>query len=56
MIKLPNGQTIHGFLYGILSSVITIPKLSSLVYAVGVILFYYGLAWFLYKKQIFIKV
>lgn len=56
MIKLPNGQTIHDFLYGIVSSVITIPKLSSLVYAVGVILFYYGLAWFLYKKQIFIKV
>lgn len=56
MIELPNGQSIHGFLYGLLSSVITIPKLSSLIYAVFVILFYYGVARFLYKKQIFIKV
>lgn len=56
MIELPNGQSIHGFLYGMLSSVITIPKLSSLIYAVFVILFYYGVARFLYKKQIFIKV
>lgn len=56
LITLPNGQTIHGYLYGILSSIITIPKLSSLIYAIFVILFYYGIALYLYKKKIFIKV
>jgi predicted acyltransferase len=56
MIELPNGKSIHGFLYDTLSSVITIPKLSSFIYALMVILFYYGIAYVLYKKKIFIKV
>ena len=56
MIKLPNGNSIHGNLYEFLSSIITIPKLSSLIYAIFVILFYYLIALFLYKRKIFIKV
>ena len=56
MIKLSNGKSIHGNLYEILSSVITIPKLSSLIYAFFVIAFYYFVAWIMYKKKIFIKV
>ena len=56
MIKLSNGKSIHGNLYEMLSSVITIPKLSSLIYAFFVIVFYYFVAWIMYKKKIFIKV
>ncbi|MEN8186288.1 MAG: heparan-alpha-glucosaminide N-acetyltransferase domain-containing protein [Bacteroidota bacterium] len=56
MIKLSNGKSIHGNLYEFLSSIITIPKLSSLIYAIFVILFYYLVALVLYKKKIFIKV
>lgn len=56
MIQLSNGQSLHGYLYEILLSIITIPKLSSLVYAVLVICFYYLVALILYKKKIFIKV
>ncbi len=56
MIKLSNGRSIHANLYEILSSVITIPKLSSMIYAVFVIVFYYFVALFMYKKKIFIKV
>lgn len=56
MIKLANGQSLHGFLYETLASVISIPKLSSLVYAIIVISFYYLIAYILYKKKIFIKV
>jgi len=56
LIKLSNGRSLHGNLYDILSSIITIPKLSSLVYAMLVISFYYLIAWILYKKKIFIKV
>ena len=56
LIKVSEGQSIHGYLYEILSSIITIPKLSSLIYAVLVISFYYLVAWILYKKKIFIKV
>ena len=51
---LPNGQTPHSFFYN--TSWISIPKLSSLLYAISVIVFYYFLARFLYKKKIFIKV
>lgn len=56
LIKLEDGESLHGFLYEVLSSIITIPKLSSLVYAVIVIAFYYLVAHILYKKKIFIKV
>jgi len=56
LIKLSDGQSLHGYLYDILSSIITIPKLSSLVYAMLVISFYYLIAWILHKKKIFIKV
>jgi predicted acyltransferase len=56
LIKLSNGQSLHGYLYEALASVVTIPKLSSLIYAILVILFYYIIAHILYKKKIFIKV
>lgn len=56
MIKLENGVSIHGNLYGILSSVITIPELSSMVYSLFVITFYFLVALFMYKKGIFLKV
>ncbi|MEN8124075.1 MAG: heparan-alpha-glucosaminide N-acetyltransferase domain-containing protein [Bacteroidota bacterium] len=56
LIKLPSGQSLHGYLYEILSSIITIPKLSSLIYAILIIIFYYLIAHILYKKKIFIKV
>lgn len=56
MIELTNGQSIHGFLYETLASIVPIPKLSSLIYALLVILFYYAIAYVLYKKKIFIKV
>ena len=56
LIKLPSGQSLHGYLYEILSSIITIPKLSSLIYAILIIMFYYLIAHILYKKKIFIKV
>jgi len=56
LIKLSNGQSLHGFLYETLASIITIPKMSSLIYAIMVILFYYVIAHILYKKKIFIKV
>jgi len=56
LIKLSDEQSLHGFLYETLSSLITIPKLSSLVYAIIVIAFYYLVAYILYKKKIFIKV
>ncbi len=56
MIKLSNGKSIHANLYAMLSSIITDPKLSSMIYAVFVIIFYYFVALFMYKKKIFIKV
>jgi len=57
IIKLSNGKSIHYNLYNSLyNSWITTPKLSSLLYALTVILFYYLLARFLYRKEIFIKV
>ncbi len=56
MIKLSNGKSIHANLYEMLSSVITIPELSSLIYAILVIVFYYLVALVMYKKKIFIKV
>ncbi len=57
LTHLPNGQTPHSFLYNtFFTSWISIPKLSSLMYAFSVILIYYFLARFLYKKKIFIKV
>lgn len=56
MIKLSNGKSIHANLYEILSSIITIPKLSSMIYAIFVIVFYYFVALIMYKKKIFIKV
>lgn len=56
MIQLSSGQSLHGFLYQILASIVTIPKLSSLLYAILIILFYYMVAHILYRKKIFIKV
>jgi predicted acyltransferase len=56
MIKLSNGLSIHENLYDVLSSVVTIPKLSSMLYAIFVIIFYYFVALFMYRKNIFIKV
>ena len=56
MVKVPNGQSLHAYFYENLSSIITIPKLSSLIYAIFVIAFYYLVALILYKKNIFIKV
>jgi predicted acyltransferase len=56
MVELSNGESIHGYLYGLLSSVVSIPKLSSLIYAMLVIAFYYLVAYILYRKKIFIKV
>ncbi len=57
IIKLSNGKSIHSNLYNYLfSSWIDNPKLSSLIYAITIIAFYYLLARFLYKKKIFIKV
>ncbi len=54
---LPNGQSPHAFLYShFYTSWIHIPKLSSLLYALSVVLVYYLLAKFLYKKRLFIKV
>jgi recombination protein RecR len=41
LIQLDNGKTIHGTLYGMLTSVISTSKLSSLIYAICVIVFYY---------------
>ena len=56
MVKVSKDMSLHAYLYENLSSVITIPKLSSLIYAVFVIAFYYLVALILYKKNIFIKV
>ncbi len=56
MIKLSNGVSIHGNLYHFLASIVTIPELSSLIYALFVILFYYFVALTMYKKGIFLKV
>lgn len=56
MIKLENGISLHGNLYNFLSSIITIPELSSMIYSIFVILFYYLVALFMYKKGIFLKV
>jgi predicted acyltransferase len=56
-IKLPNNNSLHSYLYNnLFHSWISIPELSSLLYAFCVIGFYYLLARFLYKKGIFIKV
>jgi len=56
MIKLSNGNSIHGNLFELLSNIITIPELSSLIYSFFVIAFYYLVALVMYKKKIFIKV
>ena len=56
LIKLSNGRSLHGNLYDFLSSIISNPKLSSLIYALLVISFYYLIALLMYRKKIFIKV
>ena len=49
--------SIHGWLYAtFFTSVIAIPKLASLMYAVMAVLFYVWMAYILYRKKIFIKV
>ena len=54
--RFDDGQSVHGYLYEALSSVITNPEFSSLLYAIIVITFYFFIALILYKKKIFIKV
>lgn len=59
MIKLPveNKPGIHSYLYqNIFVQPFLSDKLSSMLYALCVVLFYYALGYFLYKKKIFIKV
>jgi len=56
MVELANGESIHANLYNFLSSIVTIPKMSSMIYAIFVIVFYYFVALIMYKKKIFIKV
>ena len=57
IIKLSNGMSIHSYLYENIFAVWNLtPKLSSLLYALTVLLFYYLLAKILYKKGVFIKV
>ncbi|GGK14966.1 DUF5009 domain-containing protein [Yeosuana aromativorans] len=56
MIEIKDNVSVHSFLYNNLSSIITNLKLSSLIYAMGVIAFYYLVALILYKRKIFIKV
>jgi len=56
LLKVSGNISLHAYLYENLSSIITIPKLSSLIYAIFVIVFYYLIALILYKKKIFIKV
>lgn len=49
--------SIHGWLYAtFFTSLIAIPKLASLMYAVVVVLFYMWMGYILYRKKIFIKV
>lgn len=55
-IKLANDISIHGNLYNFIESIVSIPKLASLIYALLVVFFYYLIALFLYKKKIFFKV
>lgn len=59
LIKLPveNHPGIHAFLYQKIYVQDFLPdKLSSLLYALSVVLFYYALGYLLYRKKIFIKV
>lgn len=56
-ISLGNGQNIHSWLYNnIFLHDFMNAKLSSLLYAIVVVLCYLGLGYYLYKKKIFIKV
>lgn len=49
--------SIHGWLYAtFFTSVISIPQLASLMYAVVVVLFYMWMGYILHRKKIFIKV
>ena len=56
MVKLENGISIHGNLYNLLTSVISNPELSSMLYSFFVISFYFLVALYMYRKKIFIKV
>jgi predicted acyltransferase len=59
LIELPmeGKPTIHGFLYQSIYVQEFFPeKLSSLLYALTVVAFYFLLGYVLYKKKIFIKV
>ena len=51
-----SGKSVHAYLYETITSVISNPEFSSLLYAIVVIIFYYFIALILYKKKIFIKV
>jgi predicted acyltransferase len=57
LIKVGEESNVHSYLYETLfiQSFFS-SKLSSLLYALSVVLFYVGFAYFLYRKKIFIKV
>jgi len=57
IIKLADGLSMHSHLYDYIFLPLGVSlKLSSLLYALSVVLFYYLIARILYKKKIFIKV
>lgn len=56
LIKVNETQSIHSWLYAIYMNTISIDKLSSLLYALTVVIFYLVLSYILYRKKIFLKV
>jgi predicted acyltransferase len=57
LTKVGNGSSIHSWLYNtVFKHSFLTDNLSSLLYALSVVVFYIGLGYFLYKKKIFIKV
>jgi len=57
LIKLPNGRSVHGYLYNTLYvGLLNDTKLASFFYSLTVIAFYVFLAYVLHKKKIYIKV
>ncbi len=57
-LKIPGtGKTIHGWLYhSIYANYLGNNEMASFLYALSVVLFYSLVAWWLYKKKIFIKI
>lgn len=57
LIKVNEGHSIHSYLYDtIFVQSFLSPKMSSLLYALAVVMFYVLLAYILFKRKIFIKV